>query len=429
MIPKGPVLLGSCPGKVALATGLTLRRRLKHSQPFAAAMNSREQILQNAEALYGEESLLERMKTGKPLKVKLGVDPTRPDLTLGHMVVFNKLRQFQDLGHHAVLIIGDFTTLIGDPSGRSATRPVLSEEAIRENAQTYVDQAYHVLDPAKTEVRFNSEWFDDMSFKDCLGLARKMTVARMLERDDFQKRYAANTPISIVEFLYPLVQGYDSLMVEADVELGGTDQTFNCLVGRQLQKEAGKPEQAVLTLPLLVGTDGVKKMSKSQDNFIAFNDAPKDFFGKVMSISDEVMWDYYRLLLLKTDAECEAMKKEHPMALKKSLAEQLVGCIHSLDTAKREREQFEQVFSQNRRPDDLPRFAWATLAETEEQSLLNFCAGSGLFPSKKEARRLIGQGSVRVNGERVTDPMARYSRTALPLVIQAGKRIFFEVVR
>lgn len=391
-------------------------------------MNSREQILQNAEALYGEESLFERMEQGKRLKVKLGVDPTRPDLTLGHMVVFNKLRQFQDLGHDAVLIIGDFTTLIGDPSGRSATRPVLSEEEIRENARTYVEQAYHVLDPDKTEIRFNSEWFNGMSFQDCLALARKMTVARMLERDDFQKRYAANTPISIIEFLYPLVQGYDSLMVEADVELGGTDQTFNCLVGRQLQKEAGQPEQAVLTLPLLVGTDGVKKMSKSQDNYIAFNDSPRDLFGKVMSISDEVMWDYYKLLLLKTEADCEGMRAEHPMELKKSLAAELVGRIHGADSAKREREQFEQVFSRNQRPDDMPRFGWDELAGGEEQSLLNLCAGTDLFPSKKEARRLIGQGSVKVNEERVTDPMARMGRDSLPLVIQAGKRIFFEVV-
>ncbi|NBD37898.1 MAG: tyrosine--tRNA ligase [Verrucomicrobia bacterium] len=390
-------------------------------------MNARDLIRQNAEALYGEEELFQRLDAGKRLKVKLGVDPTRPDLTLGHMVVFNKLRQFQDLGHEAVLIIGDYTTLIGDPSGRSATRPVLTEDEIRENAQTYVEQAYAVLDPAKTTVRFNSEWFNGMSFKDCLALARKMTVARMLERDDFHRRYQANTPISIIEFLYPLVQGYDSIMVEADVELGGTDQTFNCLVGRQLQKEAGQPEQAVLTLPLLVGTDGVKKMSKSQDNYIAFNDPPKEMFGKIMSISDEVMMDYYRLLLLRTAGEIKALASGHPMELKKRLAVELTSRIHGSDTGERERARFEQVFSRNELPDEMPTYSWSDLAGEESQTLLNLMANSGLFPSKKEARRLVAQGSVKVNGEKAADPFAAYTADALPLVIQAGKRTFFKV--
>ncbi len=384
-------------------------------------------IRQNAEAIYGEEELLERLRAGRPLRVKLGVDPTRPDLTFGHMVVFNKLRQFQDLGHQAILIIGDFTTLIGDPSGRSSTRPVLSEEEIRANARTYVEQANIILDPARTTVRFNSEWFGAMSFKDCLALARKMTVARMLERDDFAKRYAANTPISLVEFLYPLVQGYDSIMVEADVELGGTDQTFNCLVGRQLQQSAGQPAQAVLTLPLLVGTDGVKKMSKSQDNYIAFNDPPREMFGKIMSISDAVMWDYYRLLLLKTPAEIAALQAEHPMECKKRLASALTSRIHGPGVGERERAQFERVFSANQRPDEMPVFAWSDLAAEDTQTLLNLMAGTGLFPSKKEARRLVEQGSVKVNDTRQTDPLLPLSRAAAPLVIQAGKRIFFEV--
>jgi tyrosyl-tRNA synthetase len=390
-------------------------------------MNSIESIKQNAEALYGEEQLLEKLAAGKRLKVKLGVDPTRPDLTFGHMVVFNKLRQFQDLGHEAILIIGDFTTLIGDPSGRSSTRPVLTEDEIRANAETYVNQAYNILDPEKTTVRFNSEWFNAMSFKDCLALARKMTVARMLERDDFAKRYGSNTPISIIEFLYPLVQGYDSLMIEADVELGGTDQTFNCLVGRQLQKEAGQSEQAVLTLPLLVGTDGTKKMSKSQDNYIAFNDPPKEMFGKIMSISDEVMWDYYRLLLLKTDEEVKSLKDGHPMELKKQLAATLTSMIHGEGTGEHERGQFEQVFSQNKRPDEMPSFAWSELADDETQSLLNLLGNSKLIQSKKEARRLIEQGSVKINDEREKDPFRMISRPAGPIVIQAGKRIFLEV--
>jgi tyrosyl-tRNA synthetase len=284
-----------------------------------------------------------------------------------------------------------------------------------------------VLDPEKTTVRFNSEWFNAMSFKDCLALARKMTVARMLERDDFAKRHASSTPISIIEFLYPLVQGYDSIMIESDVELGGTDQTFNCLVGRQLQKEAGQPEQAVLTLPLLVGTDGVKKMSKSQDNYIAFNDPPKEMFGKIMSISDEVMWDYHRLLLLKSAGEIAALKREHPMEVKKRLAATLTSRIRGAGTGEHEREQFEKVFSQNQRPDNMPAFAWADLASEDTQSLLNLLGNSKLVPSKKEARRLIEQGSVKVNDERVDDPFKSYDRTALPLVIQAGKRIFFEV--
>ncbi|MEX0330347.1 MAG: tyrosine--tRNA ligase [Puniceicoccaceae bacterium] len=390
-------------------------------------MNPIDVIKQNAEALYGEEQLLEKLKSGQRLKVKLGVDPTRPDLTFGHMVVFNKLRQFQDLGHEAILIIGDFTTLIGDPSGRSSTRPVLTEDEIKENARTYVEQAYLVLDPEKTTVRFNSEWFNEMSFKDCLGLSRQMTVARMLERDDFSKRYKSNTPISIIEFLYPLVQGHDSVMIESDVELGGSDQTFNCLVGRQLQKDAGQSEQAVLTLPLLVGTDGVKKMSKSQDNYIAFNDTAKDMFGKIMSISDEVMWDYYRLLLLKTDTEIEAMKGEHPMELKKRLAVTLTSKILGEGKGEHEREQFEKVFSQNKRPDDMPTFAWEDLASEETQSLLNLLGNSKLVPSKKEARRLIQQGSVKVNDEKVDDPFTSYEKPEEPLVIQAGKRIFFEV--
>jgi len=385
-------------------------------------------LLQNIAAIYSEEALAERLAEGRPLRVKLGVDPTRPDLTLGHMVVFNKLRQFQDAGHHAILIIGDFTTLIGDPSGRSSTRPVLTKEEIRDNARTYVEQAFLVLDPAKTTVRFNSEWFDKMSFEDCLKLSRKMTVARMLERDDFAKRHASNTPISIIEFLYPLVQGYDSLMIDADVELGGTDQTFNCLVGRQIQKDAGKPEQIVITLPLLIGTDGVKKMSKSQDNYIAFNDAPKDMFGKLMSIGDELMWDYYRLLLLTPEAEIERLKAGHPMAAKKGLAHALTARIHGRATADAELEQFEKVFSRNERPDEMPEFAWDRLAEEPTQTLVNLLGATGLFPSKKEARRMIEQGAVKIDDVAEKNPSAAIARPAAPIVLQAGKRIFFRVL-
>lgn len=386
-----------------------------------------EILKQNVVDLHSEQELVKKLAENRPLRIKLGVDPTRPDLTFGHMVVFNKLRQFQDLGHEAILIIGDFTTLIGDPSGRSATRPVLAREEIEQNAATYVEQAYRVLDRNKTTVRFNAEWFGRQSFLDCLQLARKMTVARMLERDDFSKRYSAQTPISIIEFLYPLVQGQDSVEIHADVEIGGSDQLFNCLVGRGLQKDAGQPEQVVLTMPLLVGLDGAKKMSKSQDNYIAFNDSPKDMFGKIMSINDDVMWDYYRLLLLKTDAEIESLQSGHPMAAKKNLARTLTDKIHGAGAGDHELEQFEKVFSQNQRPDEMPRFTWAAVADGESQTLVNILGATDLFPSKKEARRLIQQGSVKINDTKETDPFREVAIAELPVVIQAGKRIFFEV--
>lgn len=382
----------------------------------------------NAAAIYSREELAERLKEKRALRIKLGVDPTRPDLTFGHMVVFNKLRQFQDAGHTAVLIIGDFTTLIGDPSGRSSTRPVLTKEEIRENARTYVEQAYRILDESRTEVRFNSEWFGKMGFEDCLQLARHMTVARMLERDDFSKRYQSQTPISLIEFLYPLVQGYDSLVVEADVELGGTDQTFNCLVGRQIQKDAGKREQIVLTLPLLVGTDGTKKMSKSQDNYIAFNDSPKDIFGKVMSISDDLMETYYRLLLLADEAEIARVKTGHPMTAKKELARRLTERIHGAGTGQHELEQFEKVFSRNETPDEMPVFSHTALAQGEKTpSLLSVASATGLFASKKEVRRLIEQGSLRIDGVRQSDPFLPMAPSATPRVIQVGKRTFFRL--
>ncbi len=385
-------------------------------------------IRQNTDSIIGEAEMEDRLHGSRPLRVKLGVDPTRPDLTFGHLVVFNKLRQFQDLGHEAVLIIGDFTTQIGDPSGRSSTRPVLTKEEIQENARTYLDQAFKVLDEDKTIVRFNSEWFDDMSFEDCLKLARKMTVARMLERDDFAKRHASNTPISIVEFLYPLIQGYDSLVLNADVEIGGTDQLFNMLVGRQIQKEAGKLEQAVITMPLLVGLDGSKKMSKSADNYIAFTDGPKSMFGKIMSIDDDTMWDYYRLLLESSEEKIARLKEGHPMAAKKSLASTLVGQFHSMKAAKYELEQFEQVFSKNKLPDDMPVFTWNDLlGDAESAPLVEVMAQSDLFESKGAIRRLIQQGGVKIDGEKQSDPNKTIPQPESDQVYQAGKRIFFKV--
>ncbi|MCD8298293.1 MAG: tyrosine--tRNA ligase [Opitutae bacterium] len=391
-----------------------------------------ELIRQNAEVFLGEDELKKRIAAGKKLRVKLGVDPTRPDLTFGHMVVFNKLRQFQDLGHTAVLVIGDFTTRIGDPSGRSTARPILSEEEINENAKTYLDQAFKILDKEKTEVRHNSEWFGKWSMIDTLRLARQMTVARMLERDDFAKRYASKTPISIVEFLYPLLQGRDSVELQSDIEIGGTDQLFNNLVGRQLQKDAGLPEQAVLTMPLLVGLDGARKMSKSYDNYIALNESAKEMFGKIMSISDETMWTYYALLLCKTPAEITAMKAQHPMEMKKQLATALTAKFHGEAAGKYEREQFENVFSKGKIRDDIPEFRWGELvaAGAESAALTDILAATKLFPSKKEIRRLVEQGAVKMNDEKISDPALKISTSdaAKTLVIQAGKRTFLKVV-
>ncbi|CAI8283894.1 MAG: Tyrosine--tRNA ligase [Opitutia bacterium UBA7350] len=387
-----------------------------------------ETIRSQTDTIIGESELEDRLHGNRPLRIKLGVDPTRPDLTFGHLVVFNKLRQFQVMGHEAILIIGDFTTLIGDPSGRSSSRPQLTREAIQANAETYLEQAYKVLDREKTIVHYNSEWFDEMNFEDCLKLARKMTVARMLERDDFSKRYAGNTPISIIEFLYPLIQGYDSLIINADVEIGGTDQLFNMLVGRTLQKDAGKQEQAVITMPLLVGLDGSMKMSKSADNYIAFTDSAKDMFGKIMSIPDETMWDYYKLLLGFGEDRIDALKSRHPMDAKKNLASALVGQFHSMEKARHELQQFEQVFSKNKLPDNMPTFAWSDLLpDVESNSLVNVMAASELFESKGAIRRLLEQGGVKFDGEKQTDPNYSIARPNEARVIQAGKRIFFKI--
>jgi tyrosyl-tRNA synthetase len=386
-------------------------------------------IRTQTDTIIGESELEDRLHGNRPLRIKLGVDPTRPDLTFGHLVVFNKLRQFQAMGHEAILIIGDFTTLIGDPSGRSSSRPQLTREEIQNNAETYLEQAFKILDRDKTTVYYNSEWFDAMNFEDCLKLARKMTVARMLERDDFAKRYAGNTPISIIEFLYPLIQGYDSLKINADVEIGGTDQLFNMLVGRALQKDAGKQEQAVITMPLLVGLDGSMKMSKSADNYIAFTDDPKEMFGKIMSIPDETMWDYYSLLLEFDDARIEKVKTGHPMDAKKSLACALVGQFHSMEKARHELQQFEQVFSKNKLPDDMPTFTWSDLSpDADSNSLVNLMAASELFESKGAIRRLVEQGGVKVDSEKETDPNHSLQRNNDACIIQAGKRIFFKIV-
>ncbi len=395
---------------------------------FPNKMNAIETLLTNAEVIIGQEELEKRISAGKRLKVKFGVDPTRPDLTLGHMVVFEKLRQFQEMGHEAILLIGDYTAQIGDPSGRSALRPVLTANEVETNAKTYLQQAFRILDESNTTIRRNSEWFNKMSFGDCLNLARNMTVAQMLERDDFAKRHTNQTPISIVEFLYPLVQGYDSVVLQADIELGGSDQLFNMLVGRSLQKDAGKPEQAVLTMPLLIGLDGSRKMSKSYDNYIAFNDNSKDMFGKVMSIPDDAMWDYYRLLLLTQDCDREKLRSEHPMEVKKNLAKQITAKFHGKEEADKELAQFEKVFSKGETPDEMPIFNWTTLSpDSEECTLVDIIAATNLFESKGGIRRLIKQGAVKINDQTHTDAQQILQKPDSAIIMRAGKRKYFQV--
>lgn len=364
--------------------------------------------------------LAKKLESGKTLKVKLGCDPTSPDLHLGHSVALSLMRRFQDLGHKGILVIGDFTASVGDPSGRDSTRPVLPREQILANAKTYTEQAFKVLDPAKTEVRFNGEWLNPfISGKELLQTLQKVTVAQVLERDDFKKRMAAGNPISLLEVLYSLFQGQDSVALNADVELGGTDQIFNLLVGRQLQKNHGQEPQVAITVPLLVGLDGVKKMSKSYGNYVGLTDAPNDMFGKLMSIPDELMPMYYELL---TSENMDDIKAMHPMAAKKKLAGLLVTRFHGEAAAKAALENFEKVFSKKELPTDMPEF------KPEAGALLSaviFAAGA--VPSKNKARGLIDQGAVRLKGEKVTQdgPLSFENGD----VLQIGKRHFFKLVK
>ena len=386
------------------------------------------ELFANTEVVIGQDELVEKVANGKKLRVKFGVDPTRPDLTFGHLVVFNKLKQFQDAGHEAILLIGDYTARIGDPSGRSELRPELTEEEVNQNAETYLDQAFRILDQARTTVRRNSEWFSKMSFADSLNLTRKMTVARMLERDDFKNRFESNQPISMVEFMYPLIQGYDSVILESDVEIGGSDQLFNMLVGRTLQKDMEMAPQSVLTMPLLVGLDGTRKMSKSYDNYIAFNDTPKDIFGKIMSISDDAMSEFYRLLLNSSEADISEFKKLHPMETKKKLAFELTAKFYDLDTAQKELDEFSSVFSKGMIPEEMPSFSRKQL-NLEKYSILNIMDSTGIFKSKGEIRRLIIQGGVKLNGERLEDPEYLVPKKAgmNDQIIKAGKKIFIKI--
>jgi len=381
-----------------------------------------EELLVEADWL---QKLARSEATHKPLRIKLGLDPTAPDIHLGHTVVLNKLRQLQDLGHTVIFLIGDFTSMIGDPSGRNSTRPPLTSEEIAVNAKTYYQQASIILDPSKTEVRYNSEWCDALGARGMITLAAKYTVARMLERDDFTKRYRGGVPISVHEFLYPLMQGYDSVALQSDLELGGTDQKFNLLVGRELQKEYGQEPQCILTMPLLVGLDGVEKMSKSKGNYIGINEPANEMFGKVMSISDELMWSYFTLLSFRPMAEIDLMKQEvaagrNPRDCKVLLGQEIVARFHSQAAAEKALEDFNHR-AKGGVPDDIPALE-LTGAPLGIAALLR---AANLVPSTSEANRNIDQHGVRIDGTVVSDKTLKLEPGTY--VVQVGKRRFAKV--
>ena len=387
------------------------------------------QIKRGAHELLLEDELKQRLAAGHPLRVKAGFDPTAPDLHLGHTVLLNKMRQLQDMGHHALFLIGDFTGMIGDPTGKNTTRPPLSREQVLENAQSYRDQVFKVLDPDRTEIVFNSTWMDKFGAADLIKLAATHTVARILERDDFGKRYHSNQPIAIHEFIYPLVQGYDSVALRADIELGGTDQKFNLLMGRELQKHYGQPAQCVLTMPLLEGLDGVNKMSKSLGNYIGITDTPQDMFGKLMSISDTLMWRYLELLSFRRLNEIAAWREEvaqgrNPRDIKVSLAQEIVARFHSQKAAEDALAEFEARFRQGVLPDDMPEI---TVAGTDGQiGIAQLLKQAMLVASTSEALRMIDQGGVRLDGEKVSDKTLQLKEGAV-LVAQVGKRKFARI--
>ncbi|NMG46368.1 tyrosine--tRNA ligase [Aromatoleum toluvorans] len=388
-----------------------------------------ELIKRGADELLIEAELAEKLKSGRPLRVKAGFDPTAPDLHLGHTVLINKMRHFQELGHQVMFLIGDFTGMIGDPSGKNATRPPLSREQIMENARTYQDQVFKILDPEKTEICFNSAWMESLGSAGMIRLASRSTVARMLERDDFAKRYAANQPISIHEFLYPLCQGYDSVAMRADIELGGTDQKFNLLMGRELQKHEGQVPQCVLMMPLLEGLDGVNKMSKSLGNYIGIAEGPREIFGKLMSISDELMWRYYELLSFRSTSEIADLRSEaesgrNPRDIKVMLAMELVARFHDARAAEDARTEFEARFQRGVLPDDMPAVKVAVGAEG--MPVFQVIKQAGLTGTTSEAMRMIDQGAVRLDGDRVEDKglVLHCGRT---VVLQVGKRKFASV--
>jgi len=388
-----------------------------------------QQIKRGCDEILLEAELQEKFKRGKPLRIKAGFDPTAPDLHLGHTVLINKMRQFQELGHHIMFLIGDFTGMIGDPSGKSATRPALTPEQIQQNAQTYQEQVFKILDPETTEICFNSTWHGPRTSADMIRLASRHTVARMLERDDFAKRYKSNQPISIHEFLYPLVQGWDSVEMQADVELGGTDQKFNLLVGRELMKAEGMEPQVILTMPILEGLDGVQKMSKSLDNYIGIEDAPTEMFGKLMSISDDLMWRYFELLSFRPMAEIEQFQRNiedgaNPRDIKFLLAEEIITRFHDAESATAARQDFINRFAKGALPDDMPE-----ITLTLEQEMVGIAAllkQAGLTSSTSESFRMIQQGAVKLDGEKVSDRGLELAQGVI-VVAQVGKRKFARI--
>jgi len=395
-------------------------------------MNIKEQLeitKRGCSELLIETEFVEKLGLRRPLRVKAGFDPTAPDLHLGHTVLINKLRQLQDLGHHIIFLIGDFTGMIGDPTGKNATRPPLTREQIAENAKTYQAQVFKILDPARTEVAFNSTWMDKLTSVDMIRLAAKYNVARMLERDDFGKRYKSGQSIAIHEFLYPLVQGYDSVALKADLELGGTDQKFNLLVGRELQRDYGQPSQCILTMPLLEGLDGVNKMSKSLGNYIGITESPEQIFGKLMSISDELMWRYLELLSFESLATIRKWKEEvvagrNPRDIKVGFAQEMVARFHDRSAAEKALADFEARFRQGEIPEDIPEFT--LVAGNEPLPLIQILKQSGLTASTSEAMRMIEQGGVKLDGEKVSDKALKLFAGG-PFVIQVGKRKFARV--
>ncbi len=386
------------------------------------------QIKRGTEEILIESELLEKLESGKRLRIKAGFDPTAPDLHLGHTVLINKLRVFQELGHEVLFLIGDFTGMIGDPTGKSSTRPPLTRDQVIENARSYEQQIFKILDPEKTLVMFNSSWMNEMSSADLIQLAARHTVARMLERDDFSKRYKGGQPIAIHEFLYPLIQGYDSVAMKADVELGGTDQKFNLLVGRELQKQYGQPQQTVITLPILEGLDGVQKMSKSLNNYIGISEAPDDMFGKIMSISDDLMWRYFELLSFRPITEIEGFQKEmaegrNPRDIKFLLGEEIVARFHSQAEATAARENFIARFQKGAMPDEIPE---KTLNSEGGLAIANLLKQAGLTQSTSDALRMIRQGAVKIDGERIEDSKLEIA-AGTTHIYQVGKRRFAKV--
>jgi tyrosyl-tRNA synthetase len=387
------------------------------------------QIKRGSDELLIEAELIKKLEQNRPLRIKAGFDPTAPDLHLGHTVLLNKMRQLQDLGHHALFLIGDFTGMIGDPTGKNATRPPLTREQVLANAESYKDQVFKVLDPDRTEVVFNSTWMDKFSAVDLIRLAATHTVAQMLERDDFSKRYKGNQPIAIHEFIYPLVQGYDSVALKADLELGGTDQKFNLLMGRELQKHYGQPAQCVLTMPLLEGLDGVNKMSKSLGNYVGITDTPTEMFGKIMSVSDDLMWRYYDLLSFRSLAQIANFKEEvaqgrNPRDIKVMLAQEIVARFHTQKAAEDALTEFEARFQKGVLPDDMPEIS--VQSSDGSIGIAHLLKQADLVASTSEAIRMVGQGGVKLDGEKVSDKALQIKAGAV-VVAQVGKRKFGRV--